>query len=302
MAKENVETTEEVVKETKATKAAAAKEEKNEVAVQEEKKNEVVTFAGIDLSEYGFSDDELEALTGMESLDSSEISIPYATLIAKATREHEIGDIVFPDGSIMKGAKGETIKGLSVLNVQPVRVYFPQPFSPKNTFICRSLDGKVGAPDGKYAGRECAACEFSKYPEGGGSSPCRDQRLLLCTKEDGSLFHLQVAGVGVRVWKDFMSGHAMKFLPKVRHILGALNIEIGVKMVDTDYGPFPAVEFQSIVTDPFHSQERIIENLTLLKTYKEFSKEHAASAADQTRVQMAVDEGPVASGENSEMF
>lgn len=277
-------------------------EVKNEVATTEEAtKMEVDAFAGYDLTELGFTEEEIAELSGLDSIDSSEISIPYASLISKATKENEIGDIVFPDGTVIKGKNGEVVEKIAILNVQKVRVYFPQPFSPKNTFICRSLDGVVGAPDGDFAGQPCATCEFAKYPEDGGSSPCRDQRLLLCAREDGSLFHLQVAGVGMKVWRKYMSAQVFHMLPKARGIMGALNVTIGVTMIDTDYGPFPALDFKVDSKKPFHEPSRLIESLSALKSYKEFIVEHASSAAAQTRVEMAAEEGP-ATGKNTELF
>lgn len=300
-------TKEETVEEVKATKTKATTKATKEVEVEE--KNEVAVktpepdFAGLDLAELGFTEEDLKSLTGLENIDSSEISIPYATLISKATREYEVGDIVFPDGSVIKGGKDEREENVSILNLQPVRVYFPQPFSPKNSFVCRSLDGKVGAPDGEYAGRACNTCEFAQYPEDGGSSPCRDQRLLLCTRADGSLFHLQVAGVGMGVWKKFMSAQVFHLLPKVRQIFGAINVSIGVKMVDTDYGAFPSLDFNTDSANPFHDVDRLKESLVSLKSYKEFAQEHASSAADQTKIQMAVGEiEPESTGANSTLF
>lgn len=276
----------------------------NELAVQEETPMDMTAFAGLDLADLGFSPEELKSLTGMENIDSSEISIPYATLISKASKENKIGDIVLPDGTVIAGGDGVKLENISILNIQPVRIYFPTPFNPNNTFICRSLDGVVGAPDGKYAGTPCSQCEFSKYPEGGGSSPCRDQRLLLCAREDGSLFHIQVGGVGVGVWKKFMSAQLFHLLPKAGSILGAIKVDIGVKMVDTDYGAFPALDFQTDKVHPIHSVERIKASLTSLKSYKEFASVHAASAADAARVQMAAGEGGSddAPGENAAIF
>jgi hypothetical protein len=279
-------------------------EGKQEVAVVPEENNEMMNVEGLDLSELGFSDEEIKALTGLDAIDSSEIRIPYATLISKATRDNELGDIVFPDGRVLKGYQGEIAEGISVLSIQPVRVYFPQPFNPNNGFICRSLDGKVGAPDGAYPGQACATCEFSQYPEAGGSSPCRDQRLLLCTNADGSLFHLQVGGVGVGVWKTFMSAQVFHLLPKAKNLLGALNISFGVKKMDTNFGPFPAIDFRIDPKKPFHPVSRLKSNLNSLKSYKEFENFHVSTAADQTRVQMAVGEADseAATGPNNGMF
>ena len=275
----------------------------NEVAVQEEAAFDVSTFAGLDLEDLGFSADELKELSGLENIDSTEISIPYATLISKVTKDNALGDIVFPDGTVIHGANGEMAEEIAVLNIQPVRVMFPTPFSPKNSFTCRSLDGKVGAPDGEYAGRSCDQCEFSKYPEGGGASPCRDQRLLLCTRADGSLFHLQVSGIGMGVWKKFMSAQVFHLLPKARGILGALNVNIAVKMMDTDFGQFPAMDFKVNTKQPFHNTDRLKTSLTALKSYKEFALDHAKSAANQTRVQMAAGEAEAeGSGQNKELF
>lgn len=293
-------------------KVKMAKETKNET-VQEEVKNEVVAteqntivamenpFGGLDLSAYGFSDSDLAELTGLDKINASEISIPYATLISKASKDHEIGDIVFADGSVMKGAKGETRPGISVLTIQPVRVYFPTPFNPNNDYICRSIDGKKGHADGEYAGQVCETCEFAKYPEAGGSSPCRDQRLLLCTNEDGGLFHLQIGGIGMKVWKTFLSAQAMNRLPKCKGLMGGLKLELGVKTIDTPFGPFPAASFNIDPKDAYVSPERFMGNLNSLKSYKNFEKEHLESAAMQTKVQMAVD-GEEGSGQNKNLF
>lgn len=290
----------------KEKETAAAVEEGTAAVVNEEVKNEVApveepaedngdsfdlqSMEGIDLGALGFSEEDVKTLSGLDAIDSSEIRIPYATLISKVTRDNKVGDIVFADGTTIDGGGGEVVPDISVLKIQPVRVYFPQPFSPKNSYVCRSLDGKVGAPDGEYAGRPCAECEFSKYPEGGGSSPCRDQRLLLCTKADGSLFHLQIGGVGVGVWKTFMSSQVFHLLPKAKGILGFLRMDMRVKMIDTDFGPFPAIDFKIDPKKPFHSKDRLVDNLNALKSYKEFESFHVSTAADQARVQMAAGE------------
>lgn len=288
---------------TKKTTEQTEAVETKEVAVVESEVA-VPEFAGLDLAELGFSEDELKELTGLDAIDSSEIRIPYATLLQKDTKETSKGDIVLPDGTVVSGLKeGEVVENLAILKIQPVRVYFPTPFSPNNSFICRSIDGKVGAEDGKYAGQSCASCEFAKYPEGGGASPCRDQRLLLCSREDGSLFHLQIGGIGVGEWKQFMSAQLFHLLPKAKNILGMIKVKMGVKAVDTDFGMFAAIDFQVDPKDPFHNVERVKQNLNSLKSYKEFETDHAKSAATQARIQMAAGEAEQeGSGENSSLF
>lgn len=256
----------------------------------EEAEFDMATFEGVDLAALGFSEEEIKELSGLDKIGANEIRIPYATLISKKTRDNDVGDVVFADGTVVKGLNDEVAEEISVLKIQPVRVYFPENFNPNNSFICRSLDGIVGAPDGKFAGRACDTCEFAKYPEAGGASPCRDQRLLLCTDKDGALFHLQVGGVGVGVWKSFMSSQVFHLLPKARGILGALRVKIGVKMVNTSYGEFPALDFRIDKKKPYHGNARLIANLNSLKSYKEFEDQHIRTAADQARVQMAAGE------------
>lgn len=261
-------------------------------------------FGGLDLQELGFSEEELKELTGLESIDSSEIRIPYATLIQKDSKEYSKGDILFADGTLIKGLKGEVVENIAILKVQPVRVYFPTPFNPNNTYICRSIDGKVGAEDGEYAGRLCASCEFAKYPEAGGASPCRDQRLLLCSREDGSLFHLQISGIGVGVWKQFMSAQLFHLLPKAKNILGMIKVKMAVKAEETNFGMFAAIDFRVDPKDPFHNPDRIRQNLNSLKSYKEFETDHAKSAANQARIQMAAGEAEqdAGNGVNKSLF
>lgn len=245
-------------------------------------------FSGLDFADLGFSEEEIKTLTGLDQIGMGEIRIPYAELIAKATREHKVGDIVFADGTVISGIdqKG-CIEGVSVLKVQPVRVMFPTPFNPNNGFICRSIDGKVGHTDGEYPGQKCDECIYSKYPAEGGASPCRDQRLLLMTKDDGSLFHLQIAGVGINPWKTFMSAQLFHLLPKANHVIGAFKLKMAVKVIDTNFGPFPAIDFHLNPKDPYVSRERLVANLTSYKAYKEFETQYAETAAVQAKAAMA---------------
>lgn len=295
MAEEKV--TEEVVEEKVAKKAPA---KKNEVAKKEEAEVAISDFSLDFLTDYGFSNEELESLTGMENVDSSDIAIPYATLMSKDGTEFKKGDLVLPGGKVIHGWDGEFLENVSILNIQPVRVYFPSPFKPTNSFVCRSLDGKVGAPGTEYEGRACATCEFAQYPEEGGASPCRDQRLLLCATED-SVFQIIVAGVGMKVFRSFMTQQLLTTLPKVKNLWLALNLRLSVSTVETDFGPFPALNFELDSKNPINSNDLIINRLELLKSYKEFAIEHFDSAAQQSAVQMAVSEEEEV-GENSDMF
>jgi hypothetical protein len=246
-------------------------------------------FAGFDFADAGFSEEELATLTGMDQIGMGEIRIPYAELISKVTATGlKVGDISFADGTVISGIdRAESVEDLSVLKVQPVRVMFPTPFNPNNGFICRSIDGIVGHTDGEYAGQECATCPMAVYPTGGGASPCRDQRLLLLTNPEGGLFHIQVAGVGIGIWKTFMSAQLFHLLPKARRILGAFKIKMSVKMVNTNFGPFPALDFSINPKDPFVSPERLRANLTSYKAYKEFEQQYTESAALQSKAAMA---------------
>jgi hypothetical protein len=246
-------------------------------------------FAGFDFADAGFTEEELAALTGMDQLGVGEIRIPYAELISKVTTTGlKVGDIAFADGTIISGIdRGESVEDQSILKVQPVRVMFPTPFNPNNGFTCRSIDGLVGHTDGEYPGQECATCPHSQYPAGGGASPCRDQRLLLMTNPDGGLYHMQVGGVGVGVWKTFMSAQLFHLLPKARRIMGAFKVKMGVKMVTTNFGPFPALDFSLNPKDPFVKGDRLKSNLESLKAYKAFEQEYTESAALQSKAAMA---------------
>ena len=110
---------EEVVEETKAAAKPAAKkttaakkvEEKNEVQVVDKETGEILSSGSADdlarqdldfLDEF-FSADELSALTGIDNIESSDISIPYAYLIAKDGKDVSKGDIVLPNGDVIKG-------------------------------------------------------------------------------------------------------------------------------------------------------------------------------------------------------
>lgn len=262
-----------------------------------------------DFSDMGFSDEDLAGLTGLDSIDASEIRIPYAELQTKDPTNQNLkkGDIVFPDGTVIRGWGGEVLEDIAVLQVRKVRSMFPTPFNPKNSFTCRSIDGIVGHTDGQYAGRQCASCEFAAYPKEGGASPCRDQRLLLCSKANGEMFHIQIGGVGVGEWKNFLSTKAMPLLNKVKGIMCTLRLTVAVKTVNTDYGPFPALDFKLADSQkPFFDKAWVKDRLDALVTYRKFEKEYLESAATQTKAAMAagMDDAPAAGGNgaNADLF
>lgn len=305
-------------KSQKATEAEAI--EKEEVVGEEtvEKaetpaviENELVTNDDeeYDLSSLGLDEFELDGLSGLDTINASDIRVPYAKMYSKATNGREVGDIELVDGTVIKGLQGEVLEGLSILKVQSVRVYFPETFKKSNTFICRSFDNKVGAPDGKYAGTPCATCEFSKFPEGGGSSPCREQVLLLCTLPDGVMFHFLVSGIGVGEFKrTFLSVEMMKGLRIVkrklkRQILAALNLSMSVEMQETDFGQFPKPVIRVNKENPMVSNERLGLNIESYASYKEFEDEAVASAATFAQTEQGEHEQSEAdTGVNAQMF
>lgn len=284
----------------------------NEVLVPEQSLltlNEIADDFNLD--DLGFDMEDLDHLSGLDAINASDIRVPYGKLYAKIAEGRDLGDIELPDGTLIKGKLGEVLEGLSILKIQSVRIMFPQPYKPTNTFICRSLDGKTGAQDDHslYAGHNCATCEFSKFPEDGGSSPCREQILLLCTLPDNTLFHLLVSGIGVGEFKrSFMSVEMMKGLALVKKkvkksILGALNIRMSVEMQNTDYGPFPKAVFKVDKNQPIVSRDRLIANLEAYSSYKEFEQEAVATAATFAQTEQGDHfEGQEVTGENKDMF
>jgi hypothetical protein len=294
-------------------------EKVNEVATQEEaekKQYEVADQQGggleLDLTAFGFSAEELGGLSGLNELNPTDITIPYASMTKKIKTDYALGDFEFADGTkVALGDEETTIDNISILQVMNVRVMFPDKFKASNSFICRSLDGKVGAKGSEYEGRSCDTCEFSKYPEEGGASPCRDQRLLLCAREDGSMFHLQVHGVDIKEWKSFLSSQIMHLLPIVKRklgveMIGAIKVSISCKMVTTEYGPFPALRFKVDPKDAFFDNDTILRNAQSLSSYNNFYKQESLeSAAHQTQANMA-NGGDVVSeqgeGKNKELF
>lgn len=292
---------------------AVNEEQTNEVATQSnevaENKSNFAAFGELGfLEELGYTADDLAELTGMDNLDSSDVIIPYATLINKdGDANNPKGNLILPGGQVIKGfptpdgEAGEYLEGVSILNIQPVRVYFPEKFNANNSYICRSTDGRTGT-DGEYAGRACSECEFAKYPEEGGASPCRDQRLLLCATKD-TVFQLIISGVGMRVFREFISQQMMKTLPSVKNLWLALNLDLHIKVVETENGKFAAPHFVLNEKSPINDRDTIQEHITLLKSYKEYAVENAATAATAASIQRSAgdDEGEV-KGENTNLF
>lgn len=276
--------------------------------------NELVSqddeYAGFDFASMGIDEEELDELTGLDKINAADIRVPYAKLHAKASRGISVGDIELVNGDIVKYEEGKImLEEISILKFQSVRVYFPKEFDPNNSFICRSFDNIEAAPDGKYAGTKCAACEYSKFPEKG-SSPCREQVLALCTDKDDMMFHMLVSGIGVREFKKgFMSVEMMAGLREVkrklkRQILGALNLKVSVAMEDTDFGEFPKLVFKVDRDKPLVSPERLKTNLEMYASYKTFEDEAVASAATFAQHEQAEYVEPEAepAGKNDQMF
>jgi hypothetical protein len=312
-------TTKKEVKE--AVQEVTVQEEVQEEVVQEVVQNEVAVQDtavaenddipdGYDFSDLGFDADELDTLTGLDTINSSDIRVPFGKFWAVTKDGRTAGDIELPDGTIISGGSGGVLEGLCILKPQTVRVYFPQPYKPTNKFICRSLDGSNAAQEeaSEYAGRACAGCEFAVYPEGGGSSPCREQVLLLCTLADGTLFHLLVSGIGVGDWKkQFLSVEMMKGLALVKKklkkgILAALNIKVSIGEKDTDYGKKPVIQFRVDKEQPLVTLDRLKANLDAYSSYKEFEQEAVESAATFAQHEQTEYKEEEATGQNGQMF
>lgn len=307
---------EEAIKETSQDSIQETTPDSMQKELKEEVKNEITISGAKDPDDYdftalGFDEAELDGLTGMDSINANDIRIVYGKFWAVTKDGYEAGDIALPDETVIKGSKGEILRELSVLKPQTVRVYFPEKYNPKNTFICRSLDGVKGANDGqsKYAGRSCAECEFSKFPDEGGSSKCREQILLLLTLSDGTVFHLLVSGLSVADWKkSFLSVEMMKGLSLVKKklkkgILAALNVEASVSVTNTDYGEKPVLQFRVNKEKPLHSFDRIKANLEAYSSYKQFDEQEAiASAATFAQKEQGEYKEEEAEGENANMF
>lgn len=297
--------------------------ETEQVEIQEELKNEVaITEAEVvaafgegeefNFDSLGFDMDELDGLSGLEGINASDIRVPFGKFWAVTKDGREAGDMELPDGTIVKLGKGEELRGLSILKPQTVRVMFPANYKSSNTYICRSLDGKKGADEesSEYSGRDCAGCEFSKYPEDGGASPCREQVLLLCTLEDNTLFHLLVSGMSVGDWKrSFLSVEMMRSMALVKKamkgkgVLAALNLVVSAREENTDYGQKPVFQFRVDKDQPLNTFARIKANLDAYSSYKEFEQEAIETAATfaQTEQSEYKDQDEVA-GENNGMF
>lgn len=284
-------------------------EPSTEVAIKEEEV--VAAFAGeeFDFEGMGYDIDDLDGLTGLETINASDIRVPYGKFWAVTKDGHDAGDVVLPDGTTVKLGKGEVLEGFSILKPQTVRVMFPQPYRPNNSFTCRSLDGKTGAADGEYAGRACAECEFSKYPEEGGASPCREQILLLCTLGDNTMFHLLVSGMSVGDYKrSFLSVEMMKYMALVKKamkgkgILSALNLTLSSREENTDFGMKPVMQIRVNKEQPLNTFARIKANLDAFSSYKEFEQEAIETAATFARTEQTEYTDENAAGENNGMF
>lgn len=309
---------EEAVKETAkeavvegTTIEGAEAEASTEVAVKE---TEVVAASGeegdFDFDSLGYDLDALDGLTGLETINASDIRVPYGKFWAVTKDGRIAGDLELPDGTVINLLKdGNVLKGFSILKPQTVRVMFPQPYRPTNSYTCRSLDGKVGAPDGEYAGHDCASCEFSKYPEEGGSSPCREQILLLCTLDDNTMFHVLVSGMSVGDYKkSFLSVEMMKYMALVkkamkgRGVLAALNLIISAREENTDFGMKPVLQIRVDKEQPLNTPARIKANLDAYSSYKEFEQEAIETAATFARTEQTEYADNEAAGENNGMF
>ena len=261
----------------------------------------------LNLAELGLSADDLAGMSGIDNVKANDIKIPEAKLVKKATKEYDMGDIILPDGRVIKGLEGETIKNFCVVNIQETRVMFPEKYVKGNRFICRSFDNEVGADDGEYAGRECASCPFSKF-ENGEPSKCKYQLLLLCTMEDESIFYITINGVNVSPFKkEFYSTEMLYGMPFVKKalgglfILGAMNLELAVKLQDTDNGEIPIYSLKVNRDQQTVDGERFKMNMEKFSDYKTFADEAMRSTASMVQDDESRQE-ETSSGKNAGLF
>lgn len=78
-----------------------------------------------------------------------------------------------------------------IIHAQPRRVFFERSFDedPSAKPKCYSLDGKVGGPNGEYAGRSCKTCPFAQFGPNNERPQCT-QRLELYILQKEALLPL----------------------------------------------------------------------------------------------------------------
>ena len=296
---------------------AAKKDVVNEVAeteVAETPKQEVAVKQDTDIAMYDLdslgldvSDLDIDGMSGLEEINSSDISVPMGRLLGKDMGDSDKGDFWLPIGTLGDDAKQDegndvhpkTVKleNVAILGIFKSRVYFEDDYDPSATNVkpdCRSTDGKVAAPDGKFAGRACADCPLSQWVDGE-KAPCTQQYVLYMSVNSGRPFLMNIKGVAYGPFRKEVVPMLMersnavgksiarqnKLKSPVSFPIAGLRLNMWSDTQTTKFGKFPYVRFELNKDKPMFGGEHIQDSRAALESFAEMRDENIGHAQVQ---------------------
>lgn len=293
---------------------------KQEVAVKEES-----GVAMYDLGALGLdvADLDIDGMSGLEEINSSDISVPMGRLLGKDMGDTDKGAFWLPLGTLGDGAKqdegndvhpkGEKLENVAILGIFKSRVFFEDDYDPSATNVkpdCRSTDGKVAAPDGKYAGRNCADCPLSQWIDGE-KAPCTQQYVLYMSVNSGRPFLMNIKGVAYGPFRKEVVpmlmersnavgksiARANKLKSPVSFPIAGLRLNMWSDTQTTKFGKFPYVRFELNKDNPMFGGEHIQESRSALESFAEMRDENIGHAQVQDGQEDNVAAAPAAPSE-----
>jgi hypothetical protein len=169
----------------------------------------------------------------------------------------------------------KAIEGV-IVHAQPRRVFFEKSFDedPNGKPKCYSLDGKVGGPNGEFAGRSCKNCPFAKFGPNNERPQCTQRLELYILQKDALLpLVLNLPPTSLQNWRKYKTFLFGRGFGAYQYVI----TQIGLKTEETQGGR----RATKAVFKPVHSlgkveREKIAEYIAGIKPFIE-----RTSAEDQ---------------------
>lgn len=242
---------------------------------------------GVDISVFQMASDE--PVTGLESMNSSDIKLPKIKLLQSTSLEVTKSGGKLRAGQFYNTVTQEATDELECifLNMSKSMVMWKQPFKRGEEPLCRSFDG-ITCEEGGTGEGKCQFCKFSsqnpkawkELKDGETKPPCNMSYVWLGLEANTKMpFRIIMSGANVATTKDFLNKLAPMRIPPF-----CLKIKLTSEQQENSSGVFYVVKYSDpktaisngngINTDLLDNTGKVIpakmnEYKELTKTYKE---------------------------------
>lgn len=210
----------------------------------EEKKDLATQKTNFDLDMFA---DYASDVTGLESVDQTDLKLPKIKLVQMTSEE-------FTQGGITPGYFYNTITKEATPEIECIllalgksRVMWPAQFKRGDKPLCRSFDAKKkteGIGDG-----DCSKCEYAVWPADGTKPPCTQGYIWLGLDKENTPFRISMQGASVAPTKDFLNAIVPKLSRGGKHLgVFVFKIRITSEKQTNDKGAYFIAKYEIVGT------------------------------------------------------